>query len=176
MVINSGDGIFLDGETIVKSELVFLEKADAPTSLMARGVPIGMLILTNRRLFFLSKDRAESINSKSEFLSRYVYLKFTGLEIEPIPVLHSGLNLEPFLESEYSLVVPIEHIISCEKFGKMFTLNGKKRFLRIGILLDNDTKVNYCVYYNSPLGSSSLLGPNYVNHSDWLEKINAVKT
>lgn len=160
---------------MVKAELVYLEKADAPTSLMARGVPMGLLLLTNMRLFFLSKDRKESIGSAREFLSRYVCMKFTALEIEPIPAnFLPGGNFHPFLESEYSFVVSVKQILSCEKFGSKLTLNGKKRFLRIRIAVDSLAGTNYCVYFNSPMGSSRVLGPNYVDHSDWFKKINAV--
>jgi hypothetical protein len=174
LVIESDDGRFSEGEVLVKGEFVYLEKADAPTSLMARGVPMGLLMLTTKRLIFLSKDRKDTIDSKREFLSRYAYLKFTAMELERLPLGIPGFNFDPFLDSEYSFAVPLKQIVSCKKFGNARTLNGKKRFLRIGIADDSGAIVNYCVYFNSPIGSSRFTGVHYIHHADWLRKINAV--
>ena len=52
MTINREELVFLREERKINVGYVFLEKSDRPTSDRGRGIPAGILMLTNRRLFF----------------------------------------------------------------------------------------------------------------------------
>ena len=61
MPIKKDEINFSDGERKIKMQQIFLEKSDKPTSTTGAGISSGILMLTNRRLFFFNKEKTESL-------------------------------------------------------------------------------------------------------------------
>jgi hypothetical protein len=154
------------------------------------GVPEGMLMLTTKRLFFFSKGRGKS---KSNLILRMVpgavasalvpakfepdlFDKIVGQIVEK---LEYNDKIEDFLNDETSFVVPLQRILSCEKFGNIsdallpstiyhtLPLTSKRRYLRIGIEDTNKSKVDYCIYCMNPKNPLD----NPVNIKKWYKQI-----
>ena len=134
----------LQNETQIKSERVFFEKADKPTSRTGTGIDEGILSLTNRRLFYLSIRKGRSTLGKyginfavglaDELTFGIASLVEYGVEkgIEHL----SKENYEHYKlysQREESFAIPIESIINCEKFGGLFSL-PKNKFIKVTIL------------------------------------------
>ncbi len=55
---------FFQGEKNIKSEYVFFEKSDKPSSRTGAGINQGILLLTNKRLFFFNIKEGKSTGIK----------------------------------------------------------------------------------------------------------------
>jgi hypothetical protein len=89
------------------------------------------------------------------------------------------LDFEQLLDREGSFVVPVEKIVSCEKYGNRW-LQGlagiayyKRRYMRIGIMHDVGVITTYCIYCVNPKDPFNAQGT--VNIDKWFKKINKAK-
>jgi hypothetical protein len=56
-----------------------------------------------------------------------------------------------YLENEYSFVIPIKRIVTCEEFGRGFWFGGfSKRYARFIVVNYEGLKIDYCIYCNNP--------------------------
>ncbi len=175
MVIKKGNINFLEGETEIKSQMVFLEKADQPNSKDGIGIPKGVLQLTNKRLFFLSKEKGDTkglLKAIASTLAGEFTVSISDLIQYGARKLKErrGIDFKPFLNNENSFVIPVERIISCEKVGDRFITNIKKKFLLIVIADNKGSRANYCLYAKDP---KNVLDP--IDIGDWFDKFNEVK-
>lgn len=171
----------LQGETPVKVEQVFFEKADKPTSRTGAGISEGILLLTNKRLFFLNIKKGKSTIGKmginfvtglaDEFTFGLASLAEHGIE-KGIEHLNKK-NYEDYklyAQKQDSFVVPIERIVSCEKYGGMFSLTSKGKYIKIIILDEFEKKSSYCIYYINPKNQQST-----IKYEKWFDEINNVR-
>jgi len=183
MTLNREELVFLTEERKIDVGYVFLEKSDRPTSNRGSGIPAGILMLTSRRLFFFDTGIHKSglktagkiagkIAAKiaGEFTFGLAELAFGGIEIGIEAWNKSkSVDLEPFLDKKESFVVPVERIISCEKFGSVLTLMSKNIYTRIGIKDDAGATTYFCIYYKNPHNSQETV------NKKWYNKINEVR-
>jgi hypothetical protein len=155
------------------------------------GIPQGMLMLTTKRLFFFSKGRGKSNSNlilrevpgavasgltfglAGEAVSRFVEFAEGGVS-NLIERLEYNDKSEAFLNDEISFVVPLQGILSCEKFGKISDqlaglFASKKRYLRIGIEDSSGANVNYCIYSTNP--KNPLDYRRAINLKKWCKEI-----
>jgi hypothetical protein len=85
------------------------------------------------------------------------------------------IDIEQYLDKKDSFVIPIEQIVSCEKFSNPYWLglgghkNLKKRYTRIGIVDSTGVKTNYCIYINKPTNPENI---HYiVRYDKWYDTI-----
>ena len=140
-------------------------------------------MLTNRRLFFFDtgvhKSRlktagkiAATIASKiaGEFTFGLAEIAHYGIEIGIEKWNKSkNVDLEPFLDKKDSFVIPIESIVSCEKFGSILSFRLKNTFTRFGIRDDAGRTTYYCIYCKNPYNSQETV------NKKWFDSINGVK-
>lgn len=173
MAITKEEAKFLEGETAIKAEAVFLGKdQDQPVSNDAQvsGIPQGILLLTNKRLFFLNKkERGEEEVSMKRAVARGAAKGTLRGVIEGAIPFRLGelavaisdlgrvrtkkikeIDFAPFLDSEHSFVIPVGKIVSFEKFGSRLSLRPKSSFLRIIISDEEGLQTSYCMYGNVP--------------------------
>jgi hypothetical protein len=82
------------------------------------------------------------------------------------------IDIEPYLDKKDSFVIPIEQIVSCEKFGNPYFFtrkNLKKRYTRIGIVDSTGVKTNYCIYINKPTNPENI--HHIVRYDKWYDTI-----
>jgi hypothetical protein len=134
MPIRREDKEFFQDELKIKAEQVFLEKADQPSSQYGEGIPWGLLLLTNKRLFFfnigtgsMNDDKSYQISGSKgiDRISKRLDRIFpddgieAAIEYGSSKFLDKGdkIDIEQYLDKKDSFVIPIEQIVSCEKFG-----------------------------------------------------------
>jgi predicted RNase H-like HicB family nuclease len=179
----------LEGENVVKAEAVFLAKGhNEPISSNAEksGIPAGILLLTNQRLFFLHEHKEKE---KEESFKKGM-LKSAGKgAIEGIIPLGLGelgfalrdLNKEwirkikevdfsKYMNSEYTFTIPINRVLSYERFGNMFKMKPKNAFLRLTIADEQGARISYCLYANVPGKPFTKI----MNHGKWIEAFRQV--
>src|SRR6476660_1755525 len=83
---------FFQEEKNIKSEYVFLEKSDKPSSRTGAGINVGILLLTNKRLFFLCVKEGKSTAVK------------TGRKVTTDIVSHLAGHFIPFASIAISIV------------------------------------------------------------------------
>lgn len=182
---------FLEQEKKILAERVFLEKSYQPTSMTGDGIPQGMLMLTTKRLFFFSKGRGKSNSNlilrevpgavasgltfglAGEVVSKFVEFAEGGVSTL-IERLEYNDKSEAFLNNEISFVVPLQGILSCEKFGKISDqfaglFASKKKYLRIGVEYSSGANVNYCIYSTNP--KNPLDYRRAINLKKWCKEI-----
>jgi hypothetical protein len=151
----------LSGESLKCADRVFLEQADEPTDLTYK-IPMGLLILTNKKLLFLSKETPEKLDPEKPKFFRVVrwgwYSAFHPPEIKE-------KDVEPIINSKYSFVIPVERLISVEKIEAGF---GITKYLRIEIMQDNGVKTNYYLYSIDPTSPSGYYVIDIDTWFDWL--------
>jgi hypothetical protein len=76
MITKIKEVFFLQGENKLMLEKVFLERATKPTSSLGYGIPTGVLLLTNRRLFFFKIGEGKSLRSRS---TKYLLLALLAI-------------------------------------------------------------------------------------------------
>jgi len=126
-----------EGENEIYTQKVLLEKSDTASWSRNAGSE-GFLILTNKRLLFLNIVKEEEVKK--------VFGITVITEVYPDPQLakiREYANIEKYLRSEHSFVVPLRQVLTIEKIGG--ELNPWK-FVRIGIVDKNGLKVNYCIH------------------------------
>lgn len=172
MPINKDEIKFSNGEKKIKVEEVFSEKSDRPTSTTGAGISRGVLMLTNRRLLFFSEEKTESLGrmvlklipstAASMVIHGFAGELIGGVSDYAIDGINHIIekrgeenNVERFLDNKDSFVIPVERIVTCEKFGNRFHYwigipAFKKRYVRIGILDNAQSKIDYyCIYCNN---------------------------
>ncbi len=172
----------LQGETSVKAEEVFFEMADKPTSRTGAGISEGILLLTNRRLFFLNIKKGKSTIGKmginfvtgmaDEFTFGLASLAENGIE-KGIERLYKKNyeDYKSYAQKQDSFVVPIERIVNCEKYGGMFTLSPKGKYIKIIIWHEFEKRNNsYCIYCINPKNQQST-----IKYEKWFDEINNVR-
>jgi hypothetical protein len=183
MTINREELVFLGEERKINLGYVFLEKSDRPTSNRGGGIPAGILMLTNRRLFFfdssIHKSRLKTAGKIAGTIAAKIAGEFTfglaeiahyGIEIGIEKWNESkSVDLEPFLDKKDSFVIPIERIVSCEKFGSMLSLMLKNVYTRIGMMNDAGATTYYCIYCKNPHNSQETV------NKKWFDKINEAR-
>jgi hypothetical protein len=164
-------------ERQIKVEYVFLEKADHPTSRTGAGIPAGILLLTDKRLYFFSIREGKSTVGKlgikfatdiaDHFTFGLASLVEYGIE-KGIEYINSE-NYEDYKlysQEEESFVVPIERIANCEKFGGTFSLSPKSRYVKLTLLDEFEKRSSYCIYSINPKNQQST-----IKYEKWFEKI-----
>ena len=134
MAIGMEEMKFLEQEKKILVERVFLEKSYQPTSMTGNGIPQGMLMLTNKRLFFFTKGLGKSnsnlvLREVPGGVASVLTLGLAGEAVHKIMEFAEGGvstlierleyndKIEGFLNDEISFVVPLQRVSSCEKFG-----------------------------------------------------------
>ena len=194
MVIRKEELQFREEEKKIKVQQVFLEKADMPTSRLGSGIPTGILMLTNKRLFFFNISEGKSLrNMGTKTIIKEVSM---GL-VSEIPIVGNvadyaldvaeyiidrlkdrNLDFEPFLDKERSFVIPVQQIVSCEKYGSRW-LQGlgviyyKRRYLQLSVMDNTGLITNYCIYCANP--KDPLNAQGIVNIDKWHKEIGKVK-
>ena len=183
MTIRKDDLDLVQGERQVKVEHIFFEKADKPTSRTGAGILEGILLLTNKRLFFFGIKKGKSttghigINIATSIADAFVpfsLASWVGYGIEKGLQYLNRQNYEEYKlysQNQESFVVSIERIISCEKFGGTFSLSSKGKYIKI-IIWDEFEKRNssYCIYSINPKNQQST-----IKHEKWFDEINNVR-
>ena len=176
------------GEMKLKVEYVFLEKSISPTSMTGDGIPQGILMLTNKRLFFFAKGEGRSKGNlilretpgfiastvagfAGEVVEKLVHLSEIGVEYI-LEELEYSKDFEHFLNNEFSFVVPIKKIVSCKKFGSFLGRMvgfpvSKSRYFSFGIQEYPGTITNYCIYSINPKNPLNRV----IKYHDWFEEI-----
>lgn len=160
MVIKTQELNPLQGEYQIFCNEVFLEKSDKPSSFTASGIPMGILLLTNKRLFFFNESQGVS---KWSLSFRSLKSDFSAGVTE---LLRKRKDLDTLANKEHSFVVPIERISSYEKSGGF---SNKKRFTRFSVSETDNTNTDYCIYARNPRDSSDL---SY--HEIWFNAIDKI--
>lgn len=185
MVIRTDELPFLEGEKKIIAQQVFLEETFAPTTRIGSGIPTGILMLTNTRLLFFNMDKGKS-------LRQFAPKEAAILVVSQIPVIGEvadttmdivdyiidklkdrKLDLELYINREGSFAIPVEQIMSCEKFGSRW-LHGlgvfyyKRSYLRITIIHDGVRKT-YCIYCVNP--KDPLNAKGIINLHKWYKQI-----
>ncbi len=161
----------IDERTLVNN-YVFVEKSTVPTSKTGDGVPIGFIILTNKRFFYISVREERSTISKvgkvgvsglkfvtkltSSLLNSYTFGLMslaTGLVEHGIS---SGfnklerkkmLNLVIHIEKEESYVISVQNIIKVEKIEKQGEYFSKPvNYIRMEIKNEYGLVNTFCIY------------------------------
>ena len=165
----------LAGETTwIRTEYVFLERADQPSNDNGDGVPRGILRLTNRRLFFLNTGVGKDTGLLSTTQSLPICTSIIAADQNKIlDILDKTQNANTdgilrwndrkfkeqspvyqYLENKYSFVIPVTRIVTCEELGSRFWFDQKrgfsKRYTRFGIRNEEELKIDYCIYCNNP--------------------------
>jgi len=188
-MIKEEDLNFLPLECHLKGEYVIFEKASKPSSKNGKGIPQGILLLTNKRLFFFSINEGKGKHSSAKVgakvavhISSEILNHFTlGLASFATSMAEYGIekgiehskkekNID-FIEcskKENSVVLSIQNIAHCEKFGRLFSLS-KNRFTRITVINQYDKMDSYCIYGFTKDPQS------FVKYEKWFEVINEIK-
>jgi hypothetical protein len=194
MVIRKEELQFREEEKKIMTQQVFLEKADMPTSRLGSGIPMGVLMLTNRRLFFFNISEGKSLRNMG---MKTIVKEVSMGVVSEIPIVGNvadyavdiaeymidrlkdrNLEFEPFLDKESSFVIPVQQIVSCEKYGSTW-LQGlgviyyKRRYLQLSIMHNTGLITNYCVYCANP--KDPLNAQGQVNINKWHKEIRKVK-
>lgn len=163
-----------DDEKVIKKQHVFLEKSNKPTSYSGHGISRGILMLTNKRLYFFYINNGSLLNMILRALPGYL-LGVIGLELgleslsnitdliefsEPafealIERLKGESDEIKYIGNKGSFAIPLKRIISYQKFvtrwfriPNIFVL--KKVYFRFNVACNDGTTVHYCVYSNNP--------------------------
>jgi hypothetical protein len=171
VVIRKEEVAFLPDEIKIKDQLVFLEKAKKPSSYFGDGIPHGVLLLTNKRLFFYCTGKGavetntSSIISITKSLSNMFIPGIDKIADFASEVAEYGVgkyydnhaNIQSSLSNENSFVVPLERIASCEKFGNYYVPNFgfskfslQNKYTRIGFKDTLGIEWFYCIYCANP--------------------------
>lgn len=166
MVIRKEEVAFLPDEIKIKDQIVFLEKAKKPNSYFGDGIPRGVLLLTYKRLFFYCTGKGALETNMSSIISITKSLssmfipgidKITDFALE---VAEYGVgkyydnhaNIHPSLSNENSFVIPLERILSCEKFGNYYVpdfefskFSLQNKYTRIGFKDTLGLEWFYCI-------------------------------
>lgn len=190
MVISEEEAAPLEAETRIQAGLVFLGRdQDRPvgSNAEASGIPYGILLLTNRRLFFLHKEEERKEESfKKGLLKSAAKGVVEGLiplglgevvvgvaEIKGAMTKKLGeIDFRPFLASQFSFAVPLERIVSYKRFGSVFGFRPKNSFLRITIANEKGVRRTCCVYANVPGKPFTKI----MNHGKWVKALKSVGT
>jgi len=174
---------FFQGEKNIKSEYVFLEKSDRPSSRTGAGINAGMLLLTNRRLFFICIKEGKSTAVKTgrkiathlvshlaghfiPFASIAISLVETGIETGVDHLRHKeNLDLLSLSKNENSFVISIHDLIDCRKYGGAFSLGSKNRYLQISIKQPLGIE-KYCIYGLNPKDQQTC-----IKYDQWFKEI-----
>ena len=185
MSIKTEDLNLLQGERQIKAEYVFFEKVDRPSSRNGSGITAGILLLTNRRLFFLSVMEGKSTAGKTAIkiathIVTHLANHFTlglaswvayGIEKGFEHLTHENYEgFKLYAAKEGSFVIPIERIISCEKVGGTFSLSSKSRYTKIIISGEFGERFTYCIYSVDPKNQQSA-----IKYEKWFDEINDVR-
>src|SRR6476469_4953324 len=110
----------LEGEYDIKVDNVFLENTDKPSNALGDGIPRGILVLTNRRLFFFNTGVGIYYTDNNKSLLKS--LSLNRLKLIEIPRYLqqmwnekknlSNINLED-IKGKYDFVVSLEKITNC---------------------------------------------------------------
>lgn len=174
-MIRKKDLDLLEGEEKIKVENIFFEKSDKPSSRFGYKVPVGILMLTNRRLFFFSTGKGKEYGKMVQReiaiqvpLTLVRFIPFVGdlagdlidkgIEYGIEKMTDKELIYEQYIDKEDSFVISVEQIAFYEKHGSRFLLGltgffyYKKRYLKIGITdgAHEDRVTNYCIYSVNP--------------------------
>lgn len=157
MAIKIEDLDLSEGEEELYGQKVLLEKADSP-GYLTKEVPDGYLILTSKKLLFLSKVREEQVK------------KFFTIRTQTYPdrefiKIQKRIDIEKYLNSEYSFAVPLERVVAVEKTQSD---SYPMKFIRIGIMQEDGLKINYCIHPTD-------MAWNVIDLDEWLAWFNHAK-
>jgi hypothetical protein len=210
MTVRLEDLELFPDETEIKTESVFLEKAVQPSSKNGEGIPRGILRLTNRRIFFLNtgigKDKGLLNEDHTRLLSLALNVvgavvpqaeKISGYSDKIIEFAEGSSqiahrfgkeklkNVEQTLDSEYSFVVPIDHIVGYRLFpirtgsymrrmGHGFKLWFQDKwfisqYVELSIRNDFGLTETFCIYCNRPRDPEEYR--NVISYYKWYNEI-----
>ncbi len=165
---------FVEGEKQLIKQHVFLEKAVKPSSYSGDDIPQGILLITNKRLFFFYINQGKMKNLILKALPGFLPVIGDGIGGEDmskiveflveiseevgeslIEKLKEEKDIIEYLDNKGSFVVPLKRIINYQKtpfylwfFGGIFAL--KKTYFRFDLLNNDGTVTNYCIYSQNP--------------------------
>lgn len=163
-----------DDEKVIKKQHVFLEKSNKPTSYSGHGISRGILMLTNKRLYFfyINKGKISSLILRAlpgyllpmigdelggESLARLMELiDYSEPAFEALIERLKGESEEvEYFDNKGSFTIPLKQIINYQKFyTKWFGLVGicvlKKIYFKIDVVCNGGATVSYCIYSNNP--------------------------
>jgi hypothetical protein len=172
MAFNRKNPYFIDGEKKIMKRCVFLEKSNKPSSFSGGSISFGILLLTNKRLFFLymgegnrNKLVLKTLPSVLPVISDHLGLESISTLID---ILEKGEELGDmviekirekkdfieFFDNENSFVIPLERIVNYNKTSSIWEFFGlfarKKNYFTFEIRNNDGTLSNYCVYSQDP--------------------------
>jgi hypothetical protein len=175
---------FFQGEKNIKSEYVFLEKSDKPSSRTGVGINQGILILTNRRLFFFNIKEGKSTAVKrgrkmaTHIVSEIANHFTLGLASFAISMVEAGIetgvehlrhkeniDLVSISKNEKSFVISIHDVVDCRKYGGAFTIGSKGRYVQISIRQYIGVE-KYCIYGLNPKDQET-----FIKYDQWYKEI-----
>lgn len=173
----------LENERKVMIDCIFLEKSYKPTSLFGKGIPMGLLILTNKRLLFFELGMGKSLTNlapKEVAMAALHFLPISGQAIDLIEYSISIIEkikewrkeanidfnkLTPYAKMENSFCVSLDKISYTEKKGSTLKFLGlgmayyKRLYLLIYIknFMTTETYCIYCVNPENPLDAREII-------------------
>jgi hypothetical protein len=160
-------------ETIITTNKVFIEIADKPSSNLD-NISVGIIILTNQRLFFFEINNAKNVKKKSSDAAISIASNIGKKIIGEIPVVgffadlaissaeisysllkkednHENYLTEQYSSNKHSFCVPLNRITNCQKYGNRWMSNKKNQYIIICIQSDFSLQTGfslqkYCIY------------------------------
>lgn len=172
-MITNSELLLKQKETIITTNKVFIEKTDKPSSNLD-NILIGIVMLTNQRLFFFEINNAKNVKKNSSDVAISIASNIGKKIIGVIPVvgvfadlaissaeisyslLKKANNHENYLTEQYSrniqsFCVPLNRITKCQKYGSKWISNKKNQYITICIQYDFSLQTGfsfqrYCIY------------------------------
>jgi hypothetical protein len=163
----------VDGEKKILKHHVFLENSNKPSSFSGDGIPYGILLLTNKRLFFFYINQGKLKNLILKALPGYLlpiiademggesfsklaeFLEHTSeIGEEIIDKLKEENEFIEYFDNERSFVIPLKRIINYQKtrfiwqYCALPTL--KKSYFKFEVRNNDGSITSYCVYSHNP--------------------------
>jgi len=172
-MITNSELLLKPKETVTTTNKVFIEIADKPSSNLD-DIFVGIIILTNQRLFFLEINNAKNVKKKSTDIAISIASNIGKKIIGEIPVVgvfadlaidsaeisysllkkennHDNYLTEQYSRNTQSFCVPLNRITNCQKYGNKWLTNKKNQYITICIQSDFSLQTGfslqkYCIY------------------------------
>jgi hypothetical protein len=161
----------------IKAEYVFLEKSDKPSSRSGNGITEGVLVLTNKRLFFIAVKRRKS-SRLAQFGIKFaagIIDEFTfgaaswaqfGIEKGIEHARNNNIDITMYAQGQDSFVIPLHKLVGCEKFGGLWS-TYKGKYVRFVLLQDSGVRESYSIYSVNPKNTEST-----IQYEKWYDALN----
>jgi len=189
-MIDESQLLLLENERKIMIDNVFMEKSDRPSSYFGKGIIVGLLILTNRRLLFFEFGKGKSLTKlapKEVAKAAVDFVPIVGEIISQSVDIIEKINewikerkidfniLKQYATRENSFSVSVEKIAYSEKKGSQLLLGmlGMLYYKRRYLLFYIKNSINnecYCIYSVNP--ENPLDPKDGVNIGKWYKQIN----